>query len=336
MEISTFLEVGISLIFVYLLSSILVSNLHEVLASAQNQRGKLLVKAMELILNDGRLNKNFAHLLYSHPQVERTRKNRARWPAYIAPRVFAQTLIDLIGEETTVQQAQQNTVTKQVIVRDEPGTTDPLKCFRDGVELLNYSDLKVMLRSFARQVNSHRELVDSLESWYEDYMDRVTGWYKLSIRPQLFLIGLLTAVLLNIDTILLSRALWQQSLLRSQVVKAADAFVENNRKDIRTSQDVEQKLDTLKKTYGQLTQLQLPIGWRIDPTSPGSQGLNSVGAAVTAEIRAVGLLPKLTGWLLTGIALMFGAPFWFDILRYLVNVRQAGIKPQPRPKPPVS
>ncbi len=37
--------------------------------------------------------------------------------------------------------------------------------------------------------------------------------------------------------------------------------------------------------------------------------------------------PTIGGWLLTGLALMLGAPFWFDTLCRFVNVRNIGIKP---------
>jgi hypothetical protein len=33
------------------------------------------------------------------------------------------------------------------------------------------------------------------------------------------------------------------------------------------------------------------------------------------------------GWLLMAIAVSLGAPFWFDLLNKLVNLRLAGVKP---------
>ena len=36
----------------------------------------------------------------------------------------------------------------------------------------------------------------------------------------------------------------------------------------------------------------------------------------------------LIGWLLTAAALSLGAPFWFDLLCRLVNIRNLGIKPR--------
>jgi hypothetical protein len=41
----------------------------------------------------------------------------------------------------------------------------------------------------------------------------------------------------------------------------------------------------------------------------------------------VGLLSKLAGWIITAAAVSQGAPFWFDLLQKLVNMRLAGKKP---------
>jgi hypothetical protein len=52
----------------------------------------------------------------------------------------------------------------------------------------------------------------------------------------------------------------------------------------------------------------LPIGWTTDPASIP---------------LAVG------GWITTALTVLFGAPFWFDTLQRLVNLRGAGDKPAP-------
>jgi hypothetical protein len=36
------------------------------------------------------------------------------------------------------------------------------------------------------------------------------------------------------------------------------------------------------------------------------------------------LLQAIFGWLMTGVAVAMGAPFWFDILGKLINVRNTG------------
>ncbi len=58
-----------------------------------------------------------------------------------------------------------------------------------------------------------------------------------------------------------------------------------------------------------LQDLGLPIGWRGLPQGAGAWLFKILGLAVTA------------------IAVSFGAPFWFDLLNKLVNLRQTGKKP---------
>jgi hypothetical protein len=62
-----------------------------------------------------------------------------------------------------------------------------------------------------------------------------------------------------------------------------------------------------KAIEGQLGKLGLPIGW-----GPGA-------VAVT--------MPMLFGWLLTALAGSLGAPFWFDLLKQVSNLRAAGPNP---------
>jgi hypothetical protein len=59
--------------------------------------------------------------------------------------------------------------------------------------------------------------------------------------------------------------------------------------------------------------MSLPIGWT-DSTPP---------------INAT----QLAGWLVTALATLFGAPFWFDLLQKLVNLRGTGNKPGSDGKP---
>jgi hypothetical protein len=46
------------------------------------------------------------------------------------------------------------------------------------------------------------------------------------------------------------------------------------------------------------------------------------------NVKPFAFLRMLSGWLLSGIAIAMGAPFWFDLLGRLVNVRNTGAKPR--------
>jgi hypothetical protein len=59
----------------------------------------------------------------------------------------------------------------------------------------------------------------------------------------------------------------------------------------------------------------LPIGWSSAEIPPN-------GASSWLW------LTKVAGWLLTALALSLGAPFWFDLLNKLVNIRHGMTKPE--------
>jgi hypothetical protein len=56
-----------------------------------------------------------------------------------------------------------------------------------------------------------------------------------------------------------------------------------------------------------------PIGWK--------------GEVIPDSFSIAYLLKKIAGWLIMAFALAFGAPFWFDLLGKLVNIRKSGLKP---------
>lgn len=59
--------------------------------------------------------------------------------------------------------------------------------------------------------------------------------------------------------------------------------------------------------------VELPVGWSLREAE---------------ALRGWDYVLKPTGWLLTMVAASFGAPFWFDLLVLLVNIRNVGRKPE--------
>jgi hypothetical protein len=70
---------------------------------------------------------------------------------------------------------------------------------------------------------------------------------------------------------------------------------------------------------------------------PGDAALGAKEAYIAAAITQ--LAPRvhdkfdwstsLIGWIITGLALTLGAPFWFDLLNKMISIRAAGGKPRP-------
>jgi hypothetical protein len=62
----------------------------------------------------------------------------------------------------------------------------------------------------------------------------------------------------------------------------------------------------------------LPLGWsKNELRDPGS-----------GKYSWKLILSKITGLLATVLAVMMGAPFWFDVLNKISNMRSAGKKPE--------
>jgi hypothetical protein len=121
-------------------------------------------------------------------------------------------------------------------------------------------------------------------------MERTSGAYKRRQMLISFLISLLLAILLNIDSIHLFQALWLHPAT-SQINGAPGAL------DQATLQ----------------TLLALPIGWTSFPPV-----LNTAFAL------------QVAGWFMTAATTLFGAPFWFDLLQRAVQMRGTGAKPEER------
>jgi hypothetical protein len=96
----------------------------------------------------------------------------------------------------------------------------------------------------------------------------------------------------------------------------------------------EPKTDDLKagqdKIYSLLTQDQWNDLYRAclgvqsvpENTPVTMQVIQMIGA------KPLGFLRMLSGWWISGVAIAMGAPFWFDLLGKIVNVRNAGTKPK--------
>jgi len=141
-----------------------------------------------------------------------------------------------------------------------------------------------------------------LEIWFNNTMDRVSGWYKRRTQwiQLVFAMGL--AVCLNIDSVHIGRTLFAvHSPLRAALVEQA--------KPILASRN-----DTLEHLTAAISSVSLPIGW--------------------TEFHWNDILPRFPGWLITALAASLGAPFWFDLLNKFINIRGAGKAPEEKPKAP--
>jgi hypothetical protein len=188
------------------------------------------------------------------------------------------------------------------------------------------------------------------ETWFDEVMARASGWYKRKAIVFSAIWGLVVAVLLNIDSLAVVSTLYTDPTTRAAIVAEAGAMQTLPEQGDET----EQPQETLDKTERKLSKLGLPVGW----TFAGADTCAEFQASDTPMLSWYQYVPlwkqevwesrcivpanaanlpsgltayfwpvKVVGWLLSGAMAAQGAPFWFDIMKKLINVRNTGTNP---------
>jgi hypothetical protein len=344
MALPNILELLIALGMFYFLFSTLVSILFEWYAHKTEKRGRFLYETLHRLLQDP-LNKNYGALLYSHFSIVNLRKDGHSHPQYISAEMFADVLIDVIGKQAEevrfpLNMSAKNPTQLQHVALVENRITDPFERYCKGVETMHYSPLKSMLRGFGEKSTNYNELKTLLMKWYEDYMARVTGWYKIQIKNTLIGISALVCVALNVDSIAFIKKVNNDDQFRQSLVTQAEKLVAQ-RLAQRREDSIVKGSSTEHITFvvgDKMIQRTLPLSAN-DSTYVAQ--INAVVKEIQSNAIPIGYtedfhwkqmtwkdrLLWVLGLCLSTLALSFGAPFWFEVLVKAVNIRRAGIKP---------
>ena len=136
-------------------------------------------------------------------------------------------------------------------------------------------------------------------------MERFTQGYKNFSKKMLLIIGLVLSLTLNIEVIELGQVLIQQAEVRQTFQLAAQKLATENSGEKVADDDIEAALRMLVQ-YGSGPMSSIPWGWESNP----------FGSWETSKWVWKGL-----GWLLTAGAIAMGAPFWYDLLRKLLAIK---------------
>ncbi|MCM3922290.1 hypothetical protein ND748_11555 [Frankia sp. AiPs1] len=232
----------------------------------------------------------------------------------------------------------------------------------DGLAALPPSLAKDALTAAVVQTGGDREkIITELARWYDEAMDRLSGWYKRRIAVFLLAYAIVLVAVFNLDAVAVSRALWQDGTVRDAAVTASQSQIgqpadggsaagsgdtgsgdtgsgdtgsgdtgsgdsqgaaqpgdqgTGGTSDAGVGDAVESAIRSVRDASG----LALPIGWvrTSDDRDDPREVPHTVG----------GWLLKIAGLAIACFALTAGAPFWFELLGRLVNMRAAGPKPR--------
>ena len=238
--------------------------------------------------------------LYAHPIVRPALKpsirkdgNRPRKPSYIPGELFVAAVLQ------------------------DAGNGDPANALYADVVANLPVPLRSVAQGYAAEIGGDlSRLRARLETWYDQQMDRVSGWYKRRVQYVLAVLGLLLAIAINADALDIADRLWNDAQLRGAVVTQAEQASQAHQ-SATSKQNANSTATTTTSKIPDLSSISLPLGWTLNK---GSQ-------AVPAHDDWKGWAAKILGILITALALTLGAPFWFDLLANFVNVRGGGAKP---------
>jgi hypothetical protein len=313
------LDLAIGLSFLYLLLSLLGSGIVEIISWAQGLRATTLQDAINKLLS----NPTVATNVYAHPLVKGLQQTTMvldkfrfwrkpvdggeKLPSYIPKDTFATVLMD--------------------VLRGTPGTQLKLAEVEAAVKGLTAgSDLQKALGSILDEgVTDVAKARKAIGDWFDKAMERVSGEYKRYSQKVLMMVAIVLVFAINADSWRVASALWSDPALSAAVASAA---VEASKDKSATAPDkgepdLDKAIQRVVNANQKIDALKLPIGWK----------WKSIGQQTPVQAPGIWgwwILTKLLGLAFTVAAVSLGAPFWFDALNRLVNLRAAGKPPDGR------
>jgi hypothetical protein len=323
-----FLDLVIGLIFIYLIYSIGASTLWEIYANLTHLRSKMLrswvirnFDEFNIPVKDGK-GKEVSNMILGHPMIKGMSEDSNKKPDYISSRIFSDVIVDLV-------------------LHSDPGNAKKISnsadsiAFRDNLNstaFLSEGFKRVFLQYIDESSGSLQKAKEKIAYWYDEAQERLSSTYKKNLQIWIFVISLILVGSTNADTINLASWLYNNNDAREAIAIKASIFVQDSafagliyRIDTMNISSVSNKiekeiLEKLDKDVKIITALDhelkqtgIPLGWEKEDFQ---------------FYRFRDYIKKLVGLLLTALAVSMGAPFWFDILSKLSNLRSSGNKPQ--------
>lgn len=288
------LDVVIGLAVMFLSVSMVCASINELLAAILELRENRLTDALHSLLGS-----KLADDVLAHPVVPSA---PGKSPAYIEPALFTTALLDtLTGGSAPTDDADAAFGELKDAVTKALGGADPKKPEGKALKSLN------ALMSSAE--GDFKTFHDRVGQWFDSYMDRVGGAYKRATSTISLIVAICVVSILNVDTFDVYRELSTQPLVAAAVAARSPGYIKAGAPADQAPQNVGQAFDAVASS---IQGVALPIGW---------------GRAFANGKPVEPWFEKIIGLLITAIAAALGAPFWFDVLGKLANLRAAGPKP---------
>lgn len=172
------------------------------------------------------------------------------------------------------------------------------------------------------------EFRDKIERWYNANSDRLSGKLKRTkVLPTTLVLAILITIFSNADSIKISKYLFDHKENAKEFADKALSSLDNYKERIENIKT----LDSLSRTNDTVTIARLETN-----LSNVQQDIKNMKEEIPEELpwgwknhpfdSSFHLL-TIVGWIATILAICLGAPFWFDVLNKIANLRGTGPKP---------
>ncbi|GAA4322608.1 hypothetical protein GCM10023149_23060 [Mucilaginibacter gynuensis] len=335
------LDLVVGIIFIYFLLSIICSSMVEILITVGKYRAKMLEKWLltifdkEITTSSGK-KELLGQAIMDHCSTTAL-SSKGSSNSYMDARNFTEALLEKVTFDEKNPKSIAHDLTN-IVTSIENSDALPTELRR---VLLSYaSEAKANYAAISTKTASEIDLFKSkVETWYDTNMQRVSGSLKTRLaRPFTFWTSVVVVLFLNADTVSITQYLYSNPTARAHVAGQAYAAAKDTAliKQVQnlktahatndtTAQTMQQITDTLSARVKTLRSAEaalddaIPLGWN-NRIFKNSQG-----------VFCWWLIPtKVAGLAATILAIMMGAPFWFELLNKVANLRGNGNKPEPK------
>jgi hypothetical protein len=198
---SEILEIVIGVGFMLLLLSLISTATNEFIAAVADLRAKELQRGIRWLVGQAAI----ADALETHPLI-RSLAAGEHFPSYIPSSTFAMALLDIVAPAKV--------------------SGEDLGYLRSQIFEMPDSDLKRTLMLMSYQSPNLDSMLRSVENWFANAMDAVSGAYKRGAQLRLLIIGALLAVAINVDTLTVINGISTSSPLRAAIVASTQAYAQ--------------------------------------------------------------------------------------------------------------
>ena len=234
-------------------------------------------------------------------------------PSYVPGKSFVLAVLDLVTEGKGLGDA---------------------KNLRGSIEKIGNKELKETLLVLYDDAKGNLDhFKANMENWYNESMDRVSGWYKRYAQQWLLALAVILAVACNVDSVRIIRALSLDPKLRDKIVQHAEDYAYPSRQapavtpspapeapvtttptssdsgapsktDFPSATDSEDKVVKFKRSLADLEVTGVPMGWNDGPSQELLGNLPTPRNCISPAFWYNNLLTHKT---ISGIALWLGA-----------------------------